>query len=321
MARCYTESEIVALAEAAMDEQRAFIRYAKSMERYVQDARESDVPESSIETRVTAMFAELSGQRTELAAKMNAILLTQPACEVSVGRPPLLDTCKIIPLDGGGTLIVPPTNAVSAAPFGVFDANDVVEITDAENSANKGVYIVSSADYNLLRNPYLTTILTGTVGTDAQPTYWAGGTWGTSWITLEIDEGQPQKNGFEHQTGNTAVIYYYIADCHIPLINGNDYKLTWTIANRTAGSVVFGLGDAVTSSQTASGNDTLTADFSGTTDPNTRAITITPTSDFDGKIYDIVLTPSTSIGALYLTETCAVENLADTKLKILLKER
>lgn len=79
-------------------------------------------------------------------------------------------------------------------------------------------------------------------------------------------------NGFSHTTGNTTALSNSLA-----AVVNNYYQITYTVANRTAGSFALSFGGQTKASQTATG----TFGPKATTTDN---LVITPTSDFNGTI-------------------------------------
>ena len=82
----------------------------------------------------------------------------------------------------------------------------------------------------------------------------------------------------KHTAGSTAALAQALAG----IVNGSLYEVSFAISGRTAGSVTFSLGSAVSDVQTASGSVTLVAAASGSV-----TFSVTPTSDFDGSVDNI----------------------------------
>lgn len=85
-------------------------------------------------------------------------------------------------------------------------------------------------------------------------------------------------SGFEHTTGNTSPLS---RNCYTKWESGSTrtYWVDFTVSGRTTGSFTISLNGQTSTSYTESGRFELT-----TTSLNDRVITITPTSDFNGKI-------------------------------------
>lgn len=113
----------------------------------------------------------------------------------------------------------------------------------------------------------------GTFDTDQ---YW---TWGTGWVwdstNLEAD----------HQTGNTESLTQ-----NISVTLGNNYLITFTIRNRTTGTVSITLGDAQAygrNSVTSFGGNATYQAVVRPTASGSLTLSFTPTSDFNGSIDDV----------------------------------
>lgn len=94
----------------------------------------------NIETHVTALLPQLDYLRDQAVAVLNAVTLTYDnECRPTSRRQ--YTTCDVDADNGSsrGEL-----TADAGDPFAVFDVNDVVEISNAEDSANDGEYTVYS---------------------------------------------------------------------------------------------------------------------------------------------------------------------------------
>jgi len=112
-------------------------------------------------------------------------------------------------------------------------------------------------------------------------------TWGTGWThdttNLEAD----------HTTGNTAALTQSIS-----VTNGQTYQVTFTIKNRTAGSVtvdvngvyIYNYGSLNTFDTNGTYSRSLVANITGS-----ATLRITPTSDFNGSIDDISIKQITNV--------------------------
>jgi hypothetical protein len=87
-------------------------------------------------------------------------------------------------------------------------------------------------------------------------------------------------SGWTHTPGNTSVLTSGVA-----VSVGTPYQLAWTITNRTAGKITLALGGRSTDDTYEPAVRGVTASGAfGPTPITTAAVTVTPTSDFDGTV-------------------------------------
>jgi hypothetical protein len=92
---------------------------------------------------------------------------------------------------------------------------------------------------------------------------------GTNWAVVGTNLNA---GGYSHTAGSTADLTTSLA-----AVSGTYYQITYTITNRTAGSITINYGGIVVSGISASGN-------TGPLASSTAALTITPTTDFNGTV-------------------------------------
>jgi hypothetical protein len=111
-------------------------------------------------------------------------------------------------------------------------------------------------------DPTMYAIIPGTLATELLgETGWTSTDWVGSWGA-----------GWTHATGNTTALTNTLA-----AVIGDYYRIAFTVAGRSAGSFTVTFGGQTTSAYTATNETRIRATTTGT-------LSITPTSDFDGKI-------------------------------------
>jgi len=127
-----------------------------------------------------------------------------------------------------------------------------------------------------------------------------GWTFGTGW---SYDSGNDEA---DHTPGNTAALTQDIS-----VVDGTTYQVSFTITNRTAGSVEIDIGGVylylyeLNKSFTQSSTKAIVASGSGT-----QTLSITPSSDFDGSISSI------SVKAIVGVSQAAMVCLDDTNAPV-----
>jgi hypothetical protein len=164
-----------------------------------------------------------------------------------------------IQTDGGLSVV---KKSVLGGQVKILDTTASTSTTTGALVVSGGIGIAGSIYGGLLT-------LTGTTATDG-PTYsaelltssgWTSADWTGDFVT-----------GFTHATGNTSVLSNTLA-----AVIGNKYQITYTITDRTAGSITINFGGESLAGVTATGSV-------GPTATTTDNISITPTTDFNGKI-------------------------------------
>jgi hypothetical protein len=141
----------------------------------------------------------------------------------------------------------------------------------------------------------------GTFDTDQ---YW---TWGTGWVWDSTNKEA------DHQTGYTAPLTQ-----NITVVSGRKYLLTFTIRNRTTGSVSITVGGVsaygIQGVTSFGGNATYQAVFIPTSS-GTVTLSFNPTSDFNGSIDDVsvkeILTTQPHMVLLDMNNATSLEIRAD----------
>lgn len=113
-------------------------------------------------------------------------------------------------------------------------------------------------------------------GSFTSDAYW---TWGTGWVWDSTNQEA------DHQKGNTAPLTQ-----NISVISGRKYLITFTMWNRTAGSVSITLGDAQaygTGGATSFGGNATYQAVVTPTSSGSLTLAFTPASDFNGSIDDV----------------------------------
>jgi len=103
-----------------------------------------------------------------------------------------------------------------------------------------------------------------------------GWTEGTGWAY--------NSNNERHTAGNTAAL----SQANLAVYAKIPYRVTVTVSNRSAGSITVSLGGGTASSAIATNGDSEVVITCGSTN---QTILITPTTDFNGDIDDIICTP------------------------------
>lgn len=135
--------------------------------------------------------------------------------------------------------------------------------------------IVPKADDTLLLDGDFNNIGSGVVLT---------GPWtvGDNWeVIVSPFPTHPPTYGIQHTPGSTDSV----SQDDLPIIANNYYRVTYTVINLTAGTVLVSLGVNGSSNST---NETFTEILRPTSDSD-RSLVFTPSSDFDGFIYNISL--------------------------------
>jgi hypothetical protein len=141
----------------------------------------------------------------------------------------------------------------------------------------------------------------GTFDTDQ---YW---TWGTGWVWDSTNKEA------DHQTGNTVALTQ-----NISVTSGRKYLITFTIRNRTTGSISVTLGGAQAygniGTTSFSGNATYQAVVIPTSS-GSLTLSFNPTSDFNGSIDDVsvkeILTTQPHMVTLDMSGTISLELRSD----------
>jgi hypothetical protein len=243
-------------------------------------------------------MALAAGQCVLLNDKGWTIMSDKDQVVVATGK--LLTVSNTLTLAGtdGTTMTFPTTNATIARTDAaqtftgnqtfsgkviVDNTTNATSTTDGSLQTDGGLSVVKNAVIGGTLNSGPASI-TGTTATDG-PTYsaelltssgWTSADWTGDFVT-----------GFTHATGNTSVLSNTLA-----AVIGNKYQITYTITDRTAGSITISFGGESLAGVTATGSF-------GPTATTTVNIAITPTTDFNGKIVISVKQITAGSSAVY----------------------
>jgi hypothetical protein len=249
-------------------------------------------------------MALAAGQCVLLNDKGWTIMSDKDQVVVATGK--LLTVSNTLTLAGtdGTTMTFPTTNATIARTDAaqtftgnqtfsgkviVDNTTNATSTTDGSLQTDGGLSVVKNAVIGGTLNSGPASI-TGTTATDG-PTYsaelltssgWTSADWTGDFVT-----------GFTHATGNTSVLSNTLA-----AVIGNKYQITYTITYRTAGSITINFGGESLAGVTATGSVGPTATTTGN-------LTITPTTDFNGKIVISVKQITAGSSAVYTIKDSA----------------
>ena len=127
-----------------------------------------------------------------------------------------------------------------------------------------------------------------------------GVTAGTTWSLFTSPGGNLNYNGYVHGSGDTDALVTSLA-----AVNNEKYQINWTIIGRTIGTVSITYGGVTIPSTppelSISGSKTITA-------TSTSALSITPTTDFNGRIVLSIIPKAGGTLKTYVSNTNSFYN-------------
>jgi hypothetical protein len=117
---------------------------------------------------------------------------------------------------------------------------------------------------------------------------------GTNWAVVGTNLNA---GGYSHTVGSTADLTTSLA-----AVSGTYYQIAYTITNRTTGSITINYGGIVVSGISASGN-------TGPLASSTAALTITPTTDFNGTVALSIKSIGTSSATTTFANSSGTSNI------------
>lgn len=276
----------------------SLLRSAKDIDRLTEQMKDENQAPGTIFTNITALLTDWDALRDQIATELSNISEVYQT-EIYVGLPNNLRAMAFLPCSGSKSVIQPlyATTSWNA----LFDADDIIRITNAEDSGNNTAWKVLLAPTGGV-DTFTTYIVNGDMGSAT------GWTVGANWA---IGSGVAT-----HTAGATNTLSQAVADLAATPIANSVFYVTFTVAARTAGTLTVSMGGSYSLTVSANGTYKVALDYSGA-----GGLVFTPTSAFDGTvdtvsaiaIFGLVVEAIPSTGAL-------TENQYDTTAIITLEE-